>query len=122
VNGYNFQKKIQETHNKNANLASAALEVEGTAAESTAESSSTDILVDASVLLESHRLVESKNCFREGCLILVPDANTCPLIVLQSVPNKLSCSNIINSFTFFGSWNKSFRYGENIRCKRTNRI
>lgn len=116
MNGFNFQKKnariyfkkkisleVPETHNKNANLASAALEVEGTPAESTAESSSTDILVDASMLLESLRLVESINCFREGCLILVPDANTCPLIVLQSVPNKPSCSNIINSFTFFGT-------------------
>lgn len=92
-----------EKHNKNANLASAALEVEGTAAESTAERSSTDILVDASVLLESLRLVESINCFRDGCLILVPDANTCPLIVLQSVPNKLSYSNMINLFTFFGT-------------------
>jgi hypothetical protein len=77
--------------------------VEGTAAESTAERSSTDILVDASVLLESLRLVESINCFRDGCLILVPDANTCPLIVLQSVPNILSYSNMINSFTFFGT-------------------
>ena len=77
-------------------LASAALEVEGTEAESTAQSSSIDKLVEASVLLESLRLVESKNCFREGCLILFPGANTCPLIPLHSVPNKLSCGNMIN--------------------------
>lgn len=71
-------------------LTSAALEVDGTAAESTAERSSIDILVDASVLLESLNVVDSMNGFRHGCLLMLPDANTCPLIFLQSVPNRLS--------------------------------
>lgn len=83
------------------NLASTALEVEGTVAESTAQSSSIEILVDASVLLESLKFVDSMNCFREDCMILLPDANTCPLILLQSVPNKLSCGNRVYSFVLF---------------------
>lgn len=80
-------------------LTSAALEVEGMEAESTAQISSMEILVDASVLLESLRLDESKNCFREDGLLL-PDANTCPLIFLQSDPNTLSCSKNITRIRF----------------------
>lgn len=79
-------------------LTSAALEVEGTEAESTAPRSSTDMLVDASVLFESLGL-DSTNCFREGCLLPLPDANTCPLIFLQSVPIKFSCKNEKANFT-----------------------
>lgn len=71
-------------------LTSTALEVEG--AESIPHISSMDMLVDASVLLESLKLVDSRNCFRGGCLLLLPVANPVPLIFLQSAPNKLSCS------------------------------
>lgn len=71
-------------------LTSAALEVDGAAAESTAESSSMVILVDASVLFESLKL-GSMNGFRHGCLLMPPDDNTCPFIFLQSDPNRLSC-------------------------------
>lgn len=73
-------------------LTSTALEVEGAAAESTPQSSSIDMAVDASVLFESLKLVDSTNCFLEGSLLLLPVANPCPLIFLQSAPNKLSCS------------------------------
>jgi len=69
---------------------SAALEVEGTEPESTTPSSSTDMLVDASVLFESLGL-ESINGFRDCCLLPLPEANTCPLMFLQSEPNTLSC-------------------------------
>jgi hypothetical protein len=60
-------------------------------AESTAENSSTDKLVDTSVLLDSLKLPGSMNCFLDGCLVLLPDARICPLIFLQSDPNKFSC-------------------------------
>ena len=79
-----------QLNQKAINLTSPALEVEGKEAESTAQISSMEILVDASVLLESLRFDESINCFREDGLML-PDPNTCPLIFLQSVPNTLSC-------------------------------
>lgn len=107
-------------------LASTALEVEGTMAESTALSSSIEILVDASVLLESLKLVDSMNCFREDCMILLPEANTCPLILLQSVPNKLSCGDIVYSFVLFETrvlqkkGEKQFL--ENRQCQRANRV
>lgn len=74
-------------------LTSAALEVDGIDAESTAPNSSTDRLADASVLLESLKLVESKNCFLAGCLLLLPDVNTCPLIFLRSAPSN-SCNSL----------------------------
>lgn len=73
-------------------LTSATLDVEGRAAESTALKSSTDKLVEASVLLELLKLEESIICFLEGSLLLLPDVNNCPLLFLGSVPNN-SCHN-----------------------------
>lgn len=73
-------------------LASAALEVDGMEAESTALRSSTDKLVDASVLFDSLMPAGSMNCFLVGCLVPPPDAKICPLIFLQSAPDILSCS------------------------------
>ena len=57
------------------NLTSAVLDVDGTAAESTAESSSIDILVDASVLFDSLKL-GSMNGFLPSCRLMPPDGNT----------------------------------------------
>lgn len=76
---------------RGAGLTSDVLEVDGTAAESTAERSSIDMLVDASVLFVS-LTVGSMNGFRPCCLLMPLDTSTCPLMFLQSVPNKLSCS------------------------------
>nr|GMD24459.1 PH, RCC1 and FYVE domains-containing protein 1 [Ipomoea batatas] len=63
---------------------------EGTDTESTPPSSSMDKPADASVLLESLKLVVSKECFRPGCLLVLPDVRTCPLMFLSSEP-KSSC-------------------------------
>ena len=92
--------KISQLQNRNRqiiSLTSAALEVDGIEAESTTQSSSIDIFADASVLFESLKLVESINCFRVGCLLLLPTANPCPLTFLQSGPNKLSCIIVLKS-------------------------
>lgn len=78
---------------------SIGLEVEGTDAESTPHSSSIDTFVDASVLFESLKLVDSTNCFR-GSLLLLPVANPCPLIFLQSAPNKFSCSAAVEDYNY----------------------
>lgn len=84
--------KLELHHVIHKSLTSVTLEVEGMEAESTAQSSSIDKLVDASVLLESLKLGESIKCFRAGCLLLPPGANTCPFIFLNSAPKVLSFS------------------------------
>lgn len=74
---------------------SMALEVEGTDPELTAASSSTDRLVDASVLLKSFWGIELRNCFPDGKgnLLLLPPVMTCPLRFLQS-PTEFSYAKI----------------------------
>lgn len=65
-------------------LTSPALEVDGIEVESTTPSSSTERFEDASALLESDKLADSRNCFLTGCLLLLPDVNICPLMFLIS--------------------------------------
>lgn len=84
-----FVHKMLRMRSSRISVTSMGLEVEDPQGESTAPSSSKDKLVDASVLLESVKVV-SKNSFRAGCLLLDSDVGTCPLTFLMSAPSN-SC-------------------------------
>ena len=109
---------LQNRNRQTVGLTSAALEVDGIEAESTTQSSSMDIFADASVLFESLKLVESINCFRVGCLLLLPTANPCPLTFLQSGPNKLSCMIVLKAYLECVKWGENKK--EYIICWSSN--
>lgn len=72
-------------------LTSVTLDVLLGIAELTAESSSREILVDASALLVSLKLIESRHGLRAGCCLLLADDNICIFIFFQSTVDELSC-------------------------------